>query len=328
MNGKVPDLMPRFKPKNIFEGTSGLNNRVAPDRAPYDYRSNLRAVTQSNNVMSDDTGRLDRVPGFAKRLSGAFHSLWTWKRADIALVVKDGVIGQLDSGLNFFEIKMLANGNLPVCFCGVDIGGNLDVYWANGEEKGIIRDRTARNWGETPYPGQTPTDRYFQGPPDGNLLAYWNGRMMIGTSTAGTIYFSEPYSPGCFDLNENRLHLHNEIRLMAPTQGGCWLGDDRAVYWMAGRIAPAAGEIPRLERRADYPALFGAATAVDMSDFGGSGEAWIAGTLQGICLLGPDGSFKNLTADNIEFRDEDNRPIRSSRGSAWTDGGRSFFSFF
>jgi hypothetical protein len=317
--------MSRFKPRNIFEGTIGLNNRVDPVRAPYDYRSNLRAVTQANDCMSDDAGRIGRVPGYVKKLTGQFHSLYP--AGEYTYCVRDGYISRIAADYSVETITAV-DPLRRVAFERVSLGINEDVYWSNGEISGIIRDGVNRSWDQTPYIGADQTSRHFSDPPAGHLLAYWSGRMLVAKDH--TVFYSEPYSLGCFDLNANRLQFKGRVRILCGVDGGIWIGDGAALYFLDGSIAPAGGALPRPQVKDTHPPLEGCATPVDMAEFEGTttGRGWLVGTTAGICLMGPGGTYRNLTAESIEFRDDDNKPIQAERGSAFSFGGRSFFSIW
>jgi len=316
------------RPRTIFSGTSGLYNRVDAFRAKVDYRTNIRAVVECQNVMTDDTGRLDRVPGFEQVYGLPVHSLYSC--GEYALCVSAGSICRINHALWVEPVHDLFYPDAEMSFCRVNTGGgHEEVYFANGYEAGIISDgEMFREWRQTPAPVQD-TSRAFSGPPAGDLVFIAQGRMWV--CSGPDIYYSEPYSFGCFDLAFNRLHLDGDCRFIAEVSGGIWLSDSKGVYFLDGIISPATGEFPKKIIKSRAAAVRNAITPVALDEFpfenmGGAG--WLMLSEAGaVCLLGPDGYYINLTGADVEFRDTKNRPISPRTGNAFSYGGRSFFSF-
>lgn len=154
-----------------------------------------------------------------------------------------------------------ANGNLPagtyhVCFTtlsGTEISGNGAIgQIVLSEEGGIqILNRPASSlvWVTekdepvfyqvgatdiiTSIPTSEPLPTFLCGPPPNMTnLMYAFGRLW--GSVGSTVYYSEPYRPGLFNLNTNKFDFISDITLLASVPTGIFVGTDEATLFLAG----------------------------------------------------------------------------------------------
>ena len=90
--------------------------------------------------------------------------------------------------------------------------------------------------------------------------------------------------------------------MVIGVQDGMWVSDQDNIYFLRGQIAPDLEEFPQLIKMAEYPAIEGTEVEAPMDDFPFNnlfGMGYIVAASQGICLLGPNGQFINLTKDRL-----------------------------
>lgn len=314
-------------PVTVLSATSGLHNRVDPFRARFDARTRTRALVECDGIVVGENGRVNRAPGRRLLAAGIAHSLAGF--GDFGLCVHNGHLARVDAAGNIERLKVLADWGRPMSFAAVATGTRLSVYWTNRSERGVVADGVARPWERTPYPGGEDTDRSFTGPPPCDLIHYHSGRMFA--ADGNTVWFSEPYSLGCFAPATNRMHFHGAVGFMGGVDGGLWVSDAAGIVYLDGAISPASGEMPRMRRKCSYPVTRGASTAVDVDNFlfeGMTGRGWLVWTDDGVCLLGPGGFFFNITRQDVELRDTDRSPLHGAFGCAAQVGGVTFMGVF
>lgn len=79
---------------------------------------------------------------------------------------------------------------------------------------------------------RTPLETQFlQHAPAGQIVSYYNGRMYVANGQ--WLYYSKAFGYELFDLREH-LGFASNITLVAPVQGGMYIGTESAIYYMSG----------------------------------------------------------------------------------------------
>lgn len=149
------------------------------------------------------------------------------------------------------------------------------------------------------YTGDTTTltieleTQFLQPPPAGACLAVHNGCALVGVGEF--LLFSKPYRHDLFDPVRMSYRFDAPIRMLAPVQGGVFVGTDNEIAYLGGDdIAAAARDV-----KAGYGVIPGTLAYTEGHHIGEgmAGRAALAASTRGVCLLGDGGQFRNLTLD-------------------------------
>lgn len=164
--------------------------------------------------------------------------------------------------------------------------------------------------------------QFKQNPPPCRHMAQHNGRMLIAVGSH--VLFSDAYLPERFDPLRQSYAFMGNITLLAPFQDGVFVGTASAIYRLAGEDIAAAS----LVTVADYGVIEDTLAYMDRTVLGdGSvgGRIGMVTTTQGICVVGDEGLFTNLT--RIRFTMPNDGAIAAAAGVALTPGnGRYLLS--
>ena len=278
-----------MKTKLTLNLSLGLNNNAdpatfSPDRAGRVYLSGC------NNVVIGDTGRVERCLGQSiyERLPGA-HSLYAI----------DGLYAYVFNG----ELRLSNNAIFPLVSAAKMSYAKVDdrVFFSNGTDMGFIRGGEILPMPSWEYHGPK-TARNFSSAVPGHLLCYTLGRLLI--ASGNTLWMSEAAQPYTFCLSDSRFQYNSKIRLLAKGNSGFWVSDSEGIYWVDYKDGQWEQTI-----KAFYPALEGEPSYVNATEVQGLenlfGTACLCATVKGICLLGADGIFVNLTEKVLELRDSE-----------------------
>jgi hypothetical protein len=293
------------KPIPIFRGAIGINNVVDPTRLLFDPDTGIQELAAALNVDLDDTGRPSRRKGFEAGLSQAAHSLFSWG-GDYALFVTRTSLCVLEHDFSWTAIATVTEGARARY-----AEATSQVYYTNGHEKGIVKNRANHEWVDSDYVGPT-TYRNFSDPPLGHLLEIWNGTMLIAADNV--IWHSEPFAYSRFRKATNYIPFSSRITLVRGVEGGIFVSDGQGQYFLSGGDVKALG----FSKKADYPAIEGTEAQIELGDIGDgsiTGRGWIWATTEGICIGGPEGYFKNVTYGKLTYP-------TAIRGAGTVIGGR------
>ena len=289
----------------IFRAASGINNKIDPVRLAFDPETGVTEFAAAVNVDIDRTGRPSRRKGYARALTGAWHSLFNNGGA-FALGVSGAGLYAIHPDYSK-ELIAAVTAGLKVSYVRIAD----QVFWANGKEKGIIANLRNAPWVAGEYIGPETTKTFYD-PPAGHLLEVYAGRMYVAKENI--VWASRPFAYGQFDLARDWVPFAGRIRMMRAVSAGLFVSDDREIVFLAG--SGPKDFIPR--RVASYPALEGTDVRVEAEKLGldAAGEAIVFTSTGGICLGGSDGFFKNLTEERLAL------PAGISRGAAGIVNGR------
>lgn len=274
----------------IYGGSTGINTKIDPVRFKYDAEAGMQELTAGVNVDIDSTGRIGRRKGYTLKLAVASHSLFPCD--GYCLFVTDNALSVLEPDYTHAPIRNVTVG-AKVRY--VAAGG--DVYYLNGHEKGIVRDRVSYGWTAADYVGP-PTTKVFSDPPIGHLLELYNGVMMIAEDNV--LWYSEPFTWSWFDLARSYFPLIGRLTMVKAVKGGVFVSTKYATFFYRGQDVKGLEQV----KVANYPAIEGTEVTVEASRLGdGSikGVSAMWATPKGVCFGGPDGAFENLTERKLNY---------------------------
>jgi len=274
----------------IFKGTNGLNTRTDPARIEFNPESGVQDLAACKNVDVDDTGRISRRKGFEKKISGNFHSGFSC--GDYSLCVTGDALTVIEQDYTTSPIRQVTVGKR---MSYVKVGS--EIYYANGVETGVVKNRISYSWVKT-LELREVTTRILSSPPVGHLLSFFNGRIYIAVDN--TLYYTEANSRNHVDLASNVIIESSRIRMIAPVDGGIYIGNSKEILFYKG-------ESPKTFTRtlvANYPVIEGTETVAMTSQIGDlekGGKVVLMGTEQGLAVGFPEGKFVNFSEDKISY---------------------------
>lgn len=277
----------------VFRASAGLNTRVPDSRLRLGGDTGVCDLVEAVNVVHDETGRVSKRRGYTLLSSGDHHSLFPC--GDVAYVVKNSSLYSVNN-LGVFSGIRADVGNTRMSY--VSIG--QEVYYANSVINGVIRAGKSYAWPVGTYIGPD-TFRTFSPAPVGSHLAYFSGRMIVAQGSV--IWFSEPWSPGLFDLASGFVQFGSNIRMVKPTRGGLFISDQEATWFLEGVDFQEFSQ----RRVTNFPALEGSAlhdslTGYDLGlETGELCSLWVSshGLIAGL----PDGSIVKLNDSKVKYPD-------------------------
>lgn len=288
-----------MEPIPIFRGSSGLNTTVDPVRIGHNPETGVTDLAIAVNVVHDKTGRPSRRPGYTQLQAGAFHSLFCdggecciGQGNLLYLVNPDYSLTGIRSGLSGTWIDYAQVGSV--------------IYYCNGVENGIVRDRQSFPWPEDAYAGPDTTRQFFPAPV-GQHLAEYAGRMFI--AQGGVLWYSEPYAYGLYDKARCFVQFHSRIILVEPVDMGLFVSDKENIWFISG------SEPSKLQpfKRTSYPALEWSAAIdrIEVAKLGIDmpGMGVMFASTKGAILGLPDGQIINLTENKVNY------PLLGTRGA-------------
>ena len=278
------------KQLNLFRGALGINNKVDPTRIKYSPETGIQDLAAGVNVDIDSTGRVSRRKGYTLKLALASHSLFSCDR--YCLFVSGDALRVLEPDYTSSPIRTVTVGARMSYVKVVD-----DIYYCNGYEKGIVRDKISYGWEASSYVGPT-TVRTFSDPPIGHLIELYNGVMLLAAEDV--LWYSEPFAFNWFDLSRNWKQFNSRLVMIKAVPDGVFISTEQETFSCRG------GTVKEFSRTkvADYPAIEGTAVTVEASRVGEgnvSGMAAMWASKEGICFGGSDGYFRNFTERKLTY---------------------------
>lgn len=325
-----------MKPLVVMAATRGLNLRVDPARLAYDPNTASTELSMAVNVAVDDTGRVERFPGFTSvaNLTGA-HSCFATKAGEL--------LGVTDNGL----CKLTPGGTATVMWAGCNVNETMRyvelpeaVYMSNGIDRLMYKNGVVTEWAETAYFGDRQdvqviiagdsmslesyrggtgieTERVrvvLQRPPAGTQLAAYNGRIYIASGRF--VHHTEGIWRCWYAPAQNWRAFDDEVKLLVAVDDGLYVGTTSCIYFLAG-TGPSEFAL-RLVWTS--PVVEGAHAVCDALDVGSGdgrqgGKAHLAFARNGLLLLGRSGQVTNLLDGKMQ-------PLTATRGTAAIVDGR------
>lgn len=292
----------------LFQGSNGLNTNVDYVRLGRGEPSAM-ALSEAYNVVVQDAGRVARRQGMTEVVSLAAWSVWAHPDGEQAvLAADDGLYLVTKEGeLTDLGVPLSTPKNVKFLrwvWSGPD-GVHDDLFWCNGHEKGRLDLRLMAPYSWANPAGDVVSDdgAFYSGSvPVGYDLALWDDRIWVAQLVGDDhiLWYTERYNPLSLRLSGRFLQVEGRVTLLAPVDDGLWVGTGGKIWFYGGQGAEG------LSRNlvASYPAIPGTVAPLSASEIGdGSlvGEGYVVSTTEGLCFLGLQGNFINLTRKRIEY---------------------------
>jgi len=268
-----------------FAACRGLDTTRPVARLAFDPKTGGYHVSRAVNVDVLPGGGVRRRAGFRRVADGAFHSLWSDGRGAAYAGVDDRLVRIVpQSGETAgVVVETLATGLTPgAALSFVAVAGR--VYYANGQENGMIADGVAGIWSDetvlTGRPGE------YVAPPAGHLLEHHAGRIFIAvgdmvlfTLGAGAYHLLDP-AGGFLPRRGGR------VRMLAAVEDGLFVGTDQEVSFAAGHD-PAQFVFRRVMDAPPIPGACLRGPGIDLARVAGrdiTGPAVVWADTRGLCL--------------------------------------------
>jgi hypothetical protein len=273
---------------NLFSSTTGLNTTVDEASLGFDAKTGETELAKATNVSITKKGRPELRKGFFRVALGEFHSLFCDDGPCLVVQERtnDAALMMVATDLSLSGIRSPLTKGLRMAYWQ---DGDT-TYYSNGAENGIIVDGISKLWpNQTNHVGKPTSTVYFPAPV-GTHITVAHGRMWI--FAGAVLWYSEPFAYGKFDLGRCYVPFATDGRVVRGVKNGMWVSDSEATYFLEGtnpsEMVPA--------RKAGYPLIewSDAIQTVDAAEYGYEwtpGRSLIAGSREGLCLLGPSGEF-------------------------------------
>lgn len=126
--------------------------------------------------------------------------------------------------------------------------------------------------------------------PAGEIVREHFGRLLVASGS--TLYYSEPFGYALHNPQRGRIHFGGRITLLAPVQGGCYVGTETETFWLPG------GDIEKTEIIELLP--YGAVPGTDTALENQTGVAWMSA--RGLIVADAQGQAKNVQEDTVAAR--------------------------
>lgn len=276
----------------LLKGTSGLNNAVDPVQL----RPNEGGISPLAAAFNVDVeqGRLSRRRGYTRKRTEASHSFFGIGTE--GFFVSAGDLYRLHPDYSRSVLRA-GVGDAPMAY----VHAANTTFYSNGVVTGQIPVGGASHaWTCPEYVGPT-TDRTFDDPPAGHLLAFHDSRILIAQESV--VWHSEKLAYGRFDLASNFVRERTRISLLAPVTGGVFIGTAQGVAFYDGKdfklavrtVTPCTGAIEGTLFYAQPETL----NPLLDTNFTDPLAIWTAP--DGIYVGGPEGFCRNLTKGRLVY---------------------------
>lgn len=323
-------------PVVIMSQSLGLHPRQDPGRLFYDPETGRTELSQAVNVVVDDSGRVERAPGFAKLgvLNNA-HSLFATSNNELLAVTSAGLC------------KLFVDGTSHVLWAGLAATERMyyvelpeAVYLSNGVDRLMYKNGVVSEWQESVYVGDRQTSQtildgdalslasYRAGlaterererlaltrPPAGKHLAAYNNRIYFASGKF--LHYTESTWRCWYAPAENWRAFEDAITLIAPVDDGIYVGVASCLYFLSG-ADPDEFSLRLVWTSPVNADAYCSCNAMDvgLGDGRQNGKAHLALARNELLLLGRSGQVVNLLEAKMQ-------PITASRGALAIIGGK------
>ncbi len=280
----------------LFRGALGLNMRADPARLRQDPKTGMCELAEAVNVDVTDSYRVSRRPGrLSTSITLSAHSLFA--ALGTVLFVSGDTLYRMDSES---EVTALRTGLTPDARMSFTDVYSL-IYFSNGYETGVYDtvNTEISAWEAGQYIGPSTT-RTFDDPPAGHIIEHFNGRIYIAQDSL--LWWTEPFGYNWVDHSQNLIVLPSRITMVRGVTDGLYVSTLHETYFLAG----AGPEVFAQRKVASYPVIEGTDVICHADDLGEDvGMSGVQGVMatarDGICFMGPEGTFINLSKRKLYF---------------------------
>jgi hypothetical protein len=286
--------------RKLLQATTGLNTKIDRVRLPLrsDRDNAVYPMSEVMNCWVEDSGRPERVPGYALIVAGNFRDFFC--QGQEALVVKDNNLCLFHSS-GALTVLAPVTPPLPVGYVQTE-GGR--IYWSNGLDAGYVESGVNHAWvvdsdeyalcmADFANASISPT------PPYGKVMEEHEGRIYVATGRA--VWMSERFLPTIFRPIK-MIPFGSDVRLIASVDDGLWVADGKSIYFLAGDgTDPEDRRLPKATAKVT-PGCYCKVDAklLNVDGLNGTGHVVKVWTDQGLFLCGPGGFIASETRDVLE----------------------------
>lgn len=240
---------------------------------------------------------LSSIPGGL--LSGTYQVVYTYVRND----------GQESGACETSVLAVTANQGLRIT--GITASDDstvtkINVYITRRDSEIFYKAYTLSNTSgqtidylsEDSLSGAMLKTQFLSPPPAGQILEYYNGRILIGSFDA--VWYTEPFKYELCDLSNGYIQLDSDVTLVGAVDDGIYFGTNNEISF-------AHGDQPKSlkwEEKANYGAIFGTMQKLLRPDVGNN-EAMqtliVFASVRGICIGGKGGEMINKSRDTYLY---------------------------
>jgi hypothetical protein len=286
-------------PVPVCTGTAGLNNRLPYHRIGRDPETGIIDLAACVNLRLDRSGMPSMRPGQELLHGGNFHSVFT--RGPLGYAGLDDSIYQVNHDLSLSGVRSGLSGE-RISFVWTPLG----VYYANGSDKGVLRDNASFAWLRQ-TPSRREDTRYYTGPPErARHLELFAGRILAAEDNV--LWRSQPNAYGLFRVGTEYNRLPYRLRMVRAVAGGVYVSDERKTYFFQGTEPgkwdrKTVMESPAMEFSDMTDLIEPAELFFDPAKSGVNGDdpfaVWVSS--EGLVYGGPDGTIHVPTRARIKF---------------------------
>lgn len=284
----------------ITRGTTGLRTENDPVRSAYNKKTGgLSDLAACMDIDVSDARRPSRRKGKKRLITGNWHSLFP-VNDQYCLMVQDDALSVTSDLVTATGIRNVTVG-ARVSYCLLD----NTVYYVNGFEIGQVNNQISSPWVKPNELISNNKTRIFQGPPIGQRIAYYKGRMYI--AQGDKIWYSEPYGPDLWSMSDSFLPFESVTKMVRPVAGGLYISDEYDTWFLAG-AGPGDFNWDKVDPLPALPwsdsEMLGTMMMTKSGDYMFiSGKVvsacWM--TAQGLVYGGPTGSIEKITEGKIDL---------------------------
>lgn len=282
------------KKVSVISKSIGLNTVLDPFQ-PIDLESGARFLAKAVNVRITDSNVIERSD-FSRTLLTLTNGHSLFCDSGACLVHQGGSLYEVAANLTLSVAKRSGMSGDKVSHTQA---GDA-IYFSNRSENGVYYGGLALSWAVDPYIGPE-TNRYFvDHVPYFAKVAYFNGYMLGAIENA--LYSSDLGLLGCWEMKPVWMS-NSDITMIKPIEGGVFISDGTKQFFLAGNEPKNF-----IERKiANYPALewsvaHGFVDASEFSESSGLAAVWFS--TKGKCVGFADGTFKNITKEQVVIPSE------------------------
>jgi hypothetical protein len=238
----------------LYTGSTGINNKLRPERLPFDPKTGVTGLQTAENVVIDPSGAITSVRAPLLAEDGIYTSLVEDVHGyGYGFVLKhrqetnDAAILRVDvddSGEPIFTgVRSGLDFGKKMSWVWVPTKGSHRVFYTNGSQFGWIDGYQSLAWPEDLYQTEETSiefvqlDDFFKQYPPEHLGFNWgsiffsykgnDGSQCLGYSEYGGNY-------GLFQPKRNFIQFPDRITMFAPAPDGHYVGTESGIYFLSG----------------------------------------------------------------------------------------------
>lgn len=302
----------------LYRGSSGINNKIRPERLPFNSETGVAGLQEAKNVLIDRSGAVTTVRAPALLKSGNYHSLLEDAYGyGYGYVVEDrqddAAIMRVDVGDDgepiFTGIRSGLELGRKMSWIWVPYKGSHRAFYTNGAQFGMIDGYQSLPWPVDLFQDEDSSVTFVQGEdffkqhPPQHLGFNWGTIFFsyIGADGAYCLGHFEYGGYGLFQPKRNFIQFPDRVIMFAPADDGHYVGTETGIYFLTGE------DYDNMTQRRVYgypPVEYGLCSRLIDASFLGFESAimvHITPTILGPVAMLPGGQVYNLIDKNVNM---------------------------